>query len=137
MTESIRGALFPMPHELAERLFSGQKDVFVKFTRFRYLSKGQRLILYDSDVHRVVGEGRIERVEYAEPEEIWEKYGSRIFLRKTEFDEYVARSPLGPRPQDRRIMTACVLNDLHRYEKPRAPSKRVTPSGYYLRGERD
>ena len=133
MSEDIYGALLPIPHQYIQKLASGEKDVFVKFGRYKFLSEGKRLVFYDSGIHMLVGESEIKRVVYDDPEKIWRMFGSRIFLEEKEFKEYSSRSPLGPRSPKRNVMTACVLKNFKKYAKPKKPEKRVTPSGYYLR----
>jgi len=85
----VRGAVFPVPHEFIERILLGERDVFVKFGRFISLSKSQKIQFYDSSVHAIVGEALIEKKEYMEPSKVWEVFGSRIFLNKDEFNEYI------------------------------------------------
>lgn len=132
----IKGYLFPVPHKFVSRLFSGKKDVFVKLSRrrLRFLAPGNSLLFYDSGSHEVVGEARIKEILYVDTEVIWKKLGSRIFLQRKEFTDYVARSPLGPRKNPKK-MTAFVLEKIIKYSTPKKPQKRVTPAGYYLRAE--
>ena len=128
----IKGYLFPIPHKFLERLFSGEKDVFVKVGHYRFLAPDHSVVFYDSDQHMTVGEAKIVRSSNGSPSAIWKEYNARIFLQEKEFKEYVARSPLGPRKQKEKIMTALVLGRLHRYSSPRKPQRRVTPAGYYI-----
>ena len=131
----ITGYLFPIPHRFVERLFSGDKDVFVKASarvrRFRFLVAGNTIVFYDSDSHVLVGEASVKKIECAGPSTIWDEYHSRIFLEKREFEEYLAKAPLGPRKKAI-FMTAFVLEKSKKYPKPQIAPKRVTPSGYYL-----
>lgn len=129
--ESVNGFLFPFPHHVVERLFSGEKDVFVKLMKYRFLIARNTIVFYDIDLHAVVGEAKIEKVICADPSKIWQEYHSRIVLEKLEFDEYVSRSSCGPRMR-RDVMTAFLLRKPHRYSTPRKAPRRVTPSGYYL-----
>ena len=130
----VRGAVFPVPHQFMERLFSNEKDVFVKLMRLRFLKAGQRIVFYDSGVHRLVGEAKIQNVVYDDPKPIWEDYGNRIFLDKKEFDEYINISPLGyPRRYGRVKLTAIIFKNAHRYRTPMPSSRRMTIAGHYLR----
>jgi hypothetical protein len=131
-SKNTEGFLFPIPHHLIERLFSGEKDVFVKLSRaaYRFLNAGSILVFYDSDSKKIVGEAKVKKIVYAEPSIIWEEFGPRIFLQKREFDDYVMRSPLGPRKA--KAMTAFELEKFSKQGYPKKPRKRVTPSGYYL-----
>ena len=76
------GFLFPIPHRFAKRLFSGEKDVFVKPQKYRLLTSGSTLIFYDSGSHAMVGEGRVKEIVYADSSTIWKEFGPRIFLRR-------------------------------------------------------
>jgi len=126
--------VLPVPHEFVDRLFSGEKDVFVKSMNFRFLSQGHRLVFYDSGIRKLVGEATIEEVNSREPAAVWRTYGKRIFLEKKEFDAYVATSPLGyPRKVERSKMIAIAFKDSHRYPKPKESPKRMTIAGFYLR----
>lgn len=127
------GYLFPLPSHLIEKLFSGRKDVFIKLSRYRLLSEGNTLLFYSSgrSDRKIAGEAKIKRIVYDDPENIWKEFGERIVLDKEEFEEYVKRSPLGPRVKKKK-MTAFVLVSIRKYSKPKKPEKRVTPAGYYL-----
>lgn len=132
MKKDIYGFLFPVPHPFIGRLVSGEKDVFVKIGRLRFLSDGHIIVFYDSGAHKIVGEAKIKQTTAGSPSTIWAKYGPRIFLREKEYNEYVARSPLGPRHREGKIMTAFVVEHCRKYSQSKIPPKRVTPSGYYL-----
>jgi len=130
----IRGIVFPVPHRFVDRLFSGEKDVFVKWGRFKYLESGQRLVFYDSGIHRLVGEARIQEVSDSDPATVWRMYEKRIFLEKNEFEAYVARSPLGyPRSSKRSKLVAITFKDARRYTAPKGSAKRMTAAGHYLK----
>lgn len=134
--KEIRGAVFPLPHDAIERLLTGEKDVFVKFGRFLYLSSGQKLLFYDSSVHAIVGEAEIFEVLCISPADVWSKYGQRLFLSRDEFDKYVSTTPLGPRNTERapdKIVTVCILRKPKRYSSPRKLGKRMNMIGHYLR----
>ena len=134
MRKSIRGAVFPVPHQFVDRLFLNEKDVFVKWGRFRFLDGGQRLVFYDSGMRKLIGEARIQEVAYDDPMKIWKMYGNRIFLEKNEFEAYVTTSPFGyPRKPERSKLTAITFKKAHRYPTPKESPKRMTIAGYYLR----
>lgn len=132
-SKNTEGYIFPIPNKLVEKFFSGEKDVFVKLSRFRYrfLTAGNFIAFYDSDYRQIVGQAKIKNIIIADPSIIWEKFSSRIFLEKEEFDEYVMWSPLGYRRRAR-TMTAFELVKFSKHGYPRKPLKTVTPSGYYL-----
>lgn len=128
----IVGAVFPLPHEKVERLFSKERDIFAKFGHFLHLSKGQKIQFYDSDLHGIVGEATIIEVIYAEPAKVWAEYGPRLFLNKDEFDEYLSRTPLGSRNIKNKIMTLCRVKDPKKYPRPKKPIRKMNMIGHYL-----
>ena len=139
MLDKIVGAVFPAPGKTIERLLSKERDVFAKFGRFLHLSKGQRLLFYDADVHAIVGEAKIDKVVYMDPMKAWAKYEQRLFLNKEEFDRYLSRTPLGPRDlkmwrsKAQKVMTICVLRDPKKYQHPKKPARKMNMIGHYLR----
>jgi hypothetical protein len=132
VTNKIVGAVFPLPHKMVERLLSKEKDIFAKFGRFKHLSKGQKLLFYDSSIHAIVGEAAIEEVIYADPSTVRAKYGSRLFLDSNEFGEYIAKTPLGSRDVQSKIMTICILKNPKRYQDPQKPAKKMNMIGHYI-----
>lgn len=132
--DKIKGAVFPIPHKPIERLLSKERDFFVKFGKYRYLSKGQKIVFYDSDVRLTVGEAYIDEVGYLTSTEVWAKYKQRLFLTKLEFDEYLKGTPrLGPRTNRNGIMTVCLLKNPVRYSSGVKLPKKMTLKGLYLR----
>ena len=132
--DKIVGAVFPLPGRAIERLLSKERDVFAKFKRFLHLSKGQKILFYDSDIHAIVGEAAIEKVVYMDPLTVWAKYGHRLFLNKAEFDKYLSRTPLGPRDLKNKVMTICLLRDPKKYSHTKKPARKMNMIGHYLRG---
>ena len=132
VTNKIVGAVFPLPHKTVERLLSKEKDVFTKFGRFKHLSKGQKLLFYDSSIHAIVGEAVIEEVTHADPSIVKAKYGSRLFLKSDEFDEYLSKTPLGSRSVQNKMMTICILKNPKRYQHPQKPAKKMNMIGHYV-----
>lgn len=91
----IYGAVFPLPHDLTERLLSQEKDVFAKYGRFLRLSKGNKILFYDSSVHAIVGEAKVIEISFMNPTELFDKYGTRLFLNTSEFRTYKSKTPWG------------------------------------------
>jgi len=134
MLDKIVGAVFPLPHGAIERLLSKESDIFAKFGRFLHLSKDHKILFYDSDIHAIVGEATIEKVVFMKPLAVWAKYGPRLFVNKDEFDEYVSKSPLGPRDLKNKVMTICLLRDPKKYSHAKRPARKMNMIGHYLRG---
>lgn len=132
MTTDIKvGAIFPILPDHTPKLFEEGQNVFVKFTKLQ-LEKGMIIAFYVSGRKNIVGQGTITNIERMPPEEIWTKYGNRIFLKKKEYDSYVHISPITGEERKSKNITAFVLKDLRKYESPLVPTKYVTASGRYL-----
>ena len=128
----IYGAVFPLPHDAVERLLSNEKDVFAKYGRFLRLSKGNRIVFYDSSIRATVGEAKISEIAFMNPTELHEKYGARLFLTTEEFRKYKSETPLGSRENREKMMTVCVLESPKRYPKPQKLDKKMNMIGHYL-----
>ena len=88
ISSEIIGAIFPVPHDLLNRILDQGKDVFVKKpTLFKELKPGSKILFYAShEVKAILGEGTIEDLEFLSPKEAVGKYGNRLFLSKEELD---------------------------------------------------
>jgi len=130
--ESVIGAVFSISPEHAVRIFDEGRTVFVKYTNFKRLDRNSRIVFFLSKEKRLVGEGIIEKTEKANPEDVWARYRRRIFLNKSEYDQYVTNSPIGGRNRKSEAITVFVLKDLMTYKKTDQLTYRVTPAGCYL-----
>jgi len=134
--EKVKGIVFPVPHKFIAPIFSGKKDVFIKLRvgRFKLLKAKQKIIFYDSGIHKLVGQAKILSIHIDKPNIIWEMYGNRIFLEKKDFEKYIKISPLGHfRNLERSKLTAIVYSNPHKYSKPKESHRRMTIAGFYLR----
>jgi hypothetical protein len=130
--ESVVGAVFPVSPGHAVRIFDKRRTVFVKYTNLTKLARNSRIVFYLSKEKRLIGEGIIEKTEKANPENVWARYGRRIFLNKIEYNQYVSNSPIGGRNRVSEAITAFVLKDLMTYKKTNQLTCRITPAGCYL-----
>jgi len=124
------GVVYPILPQHVDRMFDEEKDVFVKFSRFKNLTEGSIIVFHVSKKKMFAGEGVIKKIEQLQPNEAWTRYGNRIFLTNKEYDDYVSRSPLAKRKP--RAIMVYVLYQLRRYEKPVPSSRRMTVAGYYI-----
>ena len=135
MSEEIAGVVYPVPSDLLERIFEG-KDVFIKHpTCFKELSKGKKVLFYSShDVRAIVGEATIKNMEMMKIDEIYKKYGNRVFITREEARNY--SRPLKDRRKgdSQRDITFLVLelSDIKRYKNPVKPKRFVTVGGKYI-----
>ena len=131
----IAGVIYPVPFDLLQRIFSG-KDVFIKHpTCFKQLKPGQKLLFYAShEVRGIVGEATIRNVEMMKLDDIYKKYGDRVFITREEARSY--SRPLKDRKRGgaQRDVTFLVLEleDIRKYEKPVKPRRFITVGGKYL-----
>lgn len=135
MREEVVGAAYPVPSDLLERIFSG-KDVFIKHpTCFKELSKGKKILFYSSRVVRaIVGEATVKDIGMMKIDEIYKKYGDRVFITREEARNY--SRPLKDRGKGgpARDVTFLVLelSDVRKFDKPVKPKRFVTAGGKYV-----
>ena len=131
----IVGTIYPIPEELADRLFEGNTKVFVKYVAHNTtrLAPKHKVIFYASHgLKKLIGEGVIETVEFLTPQKVLEKYKNQLFLNETELHAYVTRSP--SRSSSKEMLTL-VLKKLKKFPKPIDYNKPITMAGQYLTAE--
>jgi len=134
-TDAIVGAIFPISKFHANRFLKDKKTVFVKFTRFRQLKKGSKIIFYVSGQKLLIGEGTIENIELLDTETAWSRYNQQIFLTEEEYENYVGTSPVTCENRKATYITLFTLKNLKRLASPTKPAKPMTPSGCYVTKE--
>lgn len=133
--DTIIGAIFPISKFHANRFLKGKKTIFVKFTRFRQLKKGSKIIFYVSGEKLLTGEGTVENIEVLDAVTAWNRYNQQIFLTKEEFENYVGTSPITCENRKASYITLFTLKNLKRLGIPTKPAKPMTPSGCYVTKE--
>jgi hypothetical protein len=131
----IIGVIYPIPAELAERLFEGNTRIFVKYVAHNTtrLAPKHKVIFYASHgSKKLIGEGIIDKVEFLTPPKVLEKYKDQLFLTESELHAYIARSPL--RSSSKEMLTL-VLKKLKKFPKPIDYNKPITMAGQYLGAE--
>ena len=131
----IIGVIYPIPAELAERLFEGNTRIFVKYVAHNTtrLAPKHKVIFYASHgSKKLIGEGIIDKVEFLTPPKVLEKYKDQLFLTESELHAYIARSPL--RSSSKEMLTL-VLKKLKKFPKPIDYNKPITMAGQYLSAE--
>jgi len=126
----IFGAIFPISPENVSSLFNQKKSAFIKFTKFKKLQRGSKIVFYTCK--KLVGEGIIEKVERVEPKIAWSHYGKQIFLNENQYSKYTARSPISGEDRKMTQITIFFLKSLKRYKNPIRCIYNVTPAGRYL-----
>lgn len=125
MDEMI-GAIYAVPVELMERLFSAKTKVFVKVTGHAStkIAPKQKIIFYAShNDKKLVGEGIVENVEFLNPAEILSKFSQDLFIEESKFLKYVGK---------RQSVLAIKLKGLKKYEEPILCKEVITMGGKYL-----
>jgi len=134
--KSKLNAIFPITSENVTPLFDERKTAFVKYTKFRKLEKGSKIVFYVSKEKKLIGEGTIVKVETTNPKIAWAHYSKQIFLDETEYNQYVAKSPVDKKSRKMTNITVFILRSLKRYKNPTQWVHDVTPSGCYVSEEK-
>lgn len=135
--KSKMGAIFPISSENVMPLFDEGKTIFVKYTKFRKLEKGSKIVFYVSKEKILIGEGTAEKIEMVSPEIAWARYGKEMFLNKMQYNRYVTKSPVSGRNREMEEITVFVLKNLTKYRNPvQWKHHNITPSGRYLTREK-
>ena len=126
------GFVFPIRSQHANSIFERGKKVFVKFgARLKKLKAGAKALFYVSREKLLIGEAIIKSIERMTLEEVWKKYGTRLFLTRAELLEYARKTSLGEERKSKELMVY-VLTKVKKYEKPIFPRRRMTIAGYYI-----
>ena len=134
MTKII-GVVYPVPSDIADRLFNGKMKVFVKFLAHNSTKAApkNKIIFYASrGTKKLVGEGTIEKAEFLTLDKVLSKYKDELFLDESELHAYVRNSP--SRTPSKEMLTL-VLRKLRKYSEPVEYHKRITMAGQYLSAE--
>ena len=130
--QKIAGFVFPIRREHADSIFENGKEVFVKFGgELKKLQVGMKAIFHVSVEKLLIGEATIKNIERMNPEDVWEKYSTKLFLTRAELLEYTRESPLGEERRKREL-SVYVLAKVKKYKKPMTPKRRMTIAGYYI-----
>ena len=128
------GAIFPVLRRHVSNLFCRDRDVFVKFTKWR-LESGSRIVFYVSREKLLIGEARVRHIERLNPDVAWSRYKDRIFLDEEEYDKYVRISPISKGERKMSEVTVFELENMKKYRKPVRSIYPVGSSGRYLTKE--
>jgi len=132
----IVGVTFPIPKKFMDRFFT-DKDVFVKpATVWKQLKAGMKFVFYQSHEDTgFVGEAKIKRIILVEdPMKLYETYGDRIFLTKSELKEYIkSQERWGRGSKKKKLWMAIELEDIKKYKKPIKPKRFVPVGGQYIK----
>lgn len=89
-----------------------------------------KILFYASHASKkIVGEGVIDTIEFLAPNEVFEKYGHKVFLNKDELTEYTVRQP---NRDCSKKMLVLVLSKLRKYSEPKKFNGKISMVGQYL-----
>lgn len=125
--KSIVGVTHPLPTEYAQRIYDGEKDVFVGKRCLCKVSKGNKFILYESHGTKAyTGWADIKYIGKIKTSSVTKKYGKRLLLSAEEFTEY---------SKGRKEMFVIEFNNFERFKNPVVPERFVSISGKYIDGD--
>ena len=139
----IIGVSFPIPKWNIDRFFENEKTVFIKpATVFKELKKGQKFIFYQSrEITGYAGEAKIKSITIRDdPLDFFEIFGDKIFLTKTEVEQYLGENrkwklvrSSRPKKEKNRAWIAIELESIVKYPKIKKIDKFVTVCGKYIK----
>ena len=130
--EEVIGALFPIIRRHANKLFSTNQVIFIKFTKLNKLTKGAIIIFYVSGEKVLIGESIVKKIDKMNPEKAWIEYWEKMFLDKKDYDQYIKMSPIENKARKMKELTVFSLSKLKKYEHPYPSVYPVTASGRYV-----
>lgn len=86
-----KGVIFPLYTEMTKRAIENGKDVFVKFSG-RDIKPGMDFYIYgtgENGVKKIIAKAKVKNTDRMRASKVWDKYGSRLFQNKDEFNEYI------------------------------------------------
>ncbi len=127
------GLIYPLPHEIAERLFKENRNIVLKYLTWdpkvktkSKLSENIKLFIYASNSKKeVIGEGIIFKIDYLTKEEIDENMYEKLILKKNELEKYSYG-------RTNKKMAVIYLKNILLYETPKKTSFPVTMTGKYI-----
>mgnify|MGYP000088288305 CR=1 FL=1 len=138
MSEEIVGVAYPVPSNLLDRIFKEGKNVFIKHpTCYKQLKPGRKVLFYAShEIRGIVGEAAIKNIELMKINQIYEKYGNKVFITKEEAKEYSkpfkTRRQAGAGKAREVKFLVLELQNVKKYDKPVKPKRFITVGGKYI-----
>lgn len=120
----IVGVTHPIPTEYAERIYKGDKTVFVGKRCLCKVTDGDKFIVYESHgAKSYTGWADIKYIGKIKTNLVTRHYGKDLILDLEEFKEY---------SKGRDQMFVIEFENFQKFKKPVKPSKFVTVSGKYI-----
>lgn len=120
----IVGVTHPIPTEYAERIYKGNKNVFIGKRCLCKVSPGDKFILYESQGARAyTGWANIKFIGRMNPNSISRKYSQKLMITSDELKEY---------SKGRNEMFVIEFENFEKFTKPIKPKKFITVAGKYI-----
>lgn len=120
----ILGVSHPIPTEYAERIYNDGKTIFVGKSYLGNVVPGDKFIIYESyGAKAYTGWADIKSIGKQKTSSIWNKYGTKLMITKTEFQEYAKGRP---------EMNVIEFENFQKFNKPVVPKRFVAVSGKYI-----
>lgn len=122
----IIGVSHPIPTKYAERIYRGDKNVFVAKRCLCKVSPGDKFIIYESQGARAyTGCADIKFIGQMKPSLISSQYGKKLMITGSELKEYL-------KGMGRKKMTVIEFENFQKFNKPVKPDHFVTVAGKYI-----
>jgi hypothetical protein len=120
----ILGVSHPIPKEYAERIYNGDKTVFVGKRCLCKVSEGDKFVIYESQgIKAYTGWADIKSIGKQKSSSITRKYGKKLMITKDEFNEYAKGNT---------EMNVIEFENFEKFKNPVKPSHFVTVAGKYI-----
>lgn len=120
----IRAVSHPIPTEIAKRIYNENKNVFVGKRCLCKVSKGDKLIIYESHGTRAyTGWADIKFIAKMKVNSIFKKYGKRLMINSKELVEY---------SKSRSEMFIIEFENFEKFHNPVKPKRFVSVGGKYI-----
>ena len=121
---NIIGVSHPIPTQFAQKIYNGNKNVFVGKSYLGKVKPGDKFIIYESyGAKAYTGWADIKSIGKQKTDAIYSKYGNKLMLSKEEFKEYSKGTSL---------MNIIEFENFEKFNKPVKPSRFVTVAGKYI-----
>jgi len=131
--EKFFGVIYALPNNLANRIFTKHKNIFIKFlahnTKNIKIKIHNKLLVYISKSNKkITGEAVIKNIEFLHIKELKRKYSNKIFLNNKELNLYA----IG---REKKVLLVLTLYKIKRYHKERSIDYVITMAGKYINKE--
>lgn len=118
------GVTHPIPTEYAERIYNGDKNVFVGKRCLCKVSPGDKFVIYESQGAKAyTGWADIKHIGKMKTSSISRKYGEKLMITAGELREYADR---------KNEMFVIEFENFQKFNNPVKPKRFITVAGKYI-----